>query len=94
MKVVADHQPHPSWGGWENFLKSCEIRDQHDGVVFYGKTNCNYIVFPDGTLVENFAFHGRNLMAIVREKGAQKTLDQILEQRKIIKDILATIAKP
>ncbi len=75
IKPLVDHMPHPSYGTWDNFIKTrCEIRDSHQGVVFYGAVNCNYIVFPDGTLIENFGYHGAAMMARIREVGAEMVL--------------------
>lgn len=69
---------HPSHGGWARFLTvRCELRDEHDGVRYFGATNCNYILFPTGDLVSNFGYHGVNLMGDVREKGWRVVLDEI-----------------
>ena len=62
-------------------MKTTDVRDQFDGVTYYGSSNCNYIVFPDGTLIENFGYHGRSLMNRIRENGVDATLNEIKEKR-------------
>ena len=74
LRTLDGHEPHPSYGGWENFLRKIELRDEHDGVLFFGSSNCNYIVFPDGTVIENFGFNGPALMSRVRDEGWQAVL--------------------
>ena len=77
-RIFAKSEPHPSLGGWKNFLrKYCEVRDEVDGVVFFGATNCNYIVFPCGTMVQNFGYHGRKIMNEIHDNGADATLAKI-----------------
>ena len=78
-------EPHSDYGGWANFLREqCEVRDEHDGVRFFGAVNCNYILFPDGYLVRNYGYHGEALMNRIREEGrdtvlaeTQKTLERL-----------------
>jgi hypothetical protein len=78
IKSYSGDEPHPDYGGWENFLKShCEVRGNCRGVVWYGATNCNYILFPDGTLIQNYGFHGKSLMNKVAEKGPEQVLAEI-----------------
>lgn len=77
IREINGQEPHPSYGGWENFLKQCSIVDSFDGVLHYNSSNHNYIVFPDGTLLANFGFHGRNLMNRIRRDGAESTLRAI-----------------
>ena len=82
-------EPHESYGGWENFLTDiCEVREEVNGVTYYGVTNCNYIVFPDGTLVENFGYHGRSLMNRIREEGAEVVLTSIKANHAKIRRLL------
>lgn len=69
--------PHPDYRGWGGFLETCELRDEIDGVRFYGKTNCNYIVFPRGELIQNFGVHGELLMSRIRKEGGRRILTQI-----------------
>ena len=82
------NKPHPSWGGWRNFLKSCEIRDKYRGVIYFGKTNCNYIMFTDGLIIENYGYHGHALMSQIREEGVTKVKSNILKIKKEIQDIM------
>jgi len=86
-------EPHKSWGGWENFLTSCEVRDEHDGVTFYGKTNCNFIVFPDGMMVQNYGYHGRVLMGRIREEGRDVVRAEIERNDAELKDMLGKLTK-
>lgn len=82
--------PHESWGNWLGFLRSCEVRDMYRNVVFFGATNCNYILFPTGEILCNFGYHGKNVMQDVRTDGwryvlrkakaAYAELDPILER--------------
>ena len=70
--------PHSDYASWEDFIgRRCEPRGEADGVVFYGATNCNFIVFPCGTLVRNYGYHGRVLMDRIRQDGAAATLDRL-----------------
>jgi len=88
---LSGEEPHESHGGWRNFLiNSCEVRDEHDGVVFYGATNCNYVVFPDGTLVRNYGYHGNALMNRVRDEGRDVVLAAV---KKDMAEIKATVAR-
>jgi hypothetical protein len=68
-------EPHSDWGGWQGFIdQCCELRDEVDGVRYFGCTNCNYIVFPTGELLQNFGYHGLALMNRVRDDGWKETL--------------------
>jgi hypothetical protein len=69
--------PHESWGGWINFLASNDIRGQIDGCTWYGKTNCNYFLFRDNTLHENFGYHADALWRRIQQEGADVVLDRI-----------------
>ena len=90
---INNDQPHESWGGWKNFLKSCEVRDKYRGVTFFGKTNCNYIVFSDGLLVPNFGFHGKALMNWIREKGVAKVKKKLIEDNEKIQNLIKELKK-
>lgn len=80
VKALNGSQPHPDYGGWWKFLtKHCELRDQARGVRYYGASNCNYILFPCGTLIENYGYHGRVLMQQIRKEGRVKVLRTITE---------------
>lgn len=78
--ALSGDQPHPDYGSWRGFLATCELRDEIDDVQFYGKTNCNYIVFPTGELVQNFGYRGTALMSRIREEGWRQVLTQISDQ--------------
>ena len=88
IKTLNGTKPHPDWGGWSKFLKTCELRGTSRGVKYYGKTNCNYILFPDGTLVENYGFHGRALLARVKSEGAHRVLVRLKKRHEEFKSIL------
>jgi hypothetical protein len=77
IKSLHNDQPHPDWGGWENFLNFCQVREETDGVIRYGISNCNYILFPDGSLLQNYGFHGKNVMDQCRQRGYQIVLEEI-----------------
>lgn len=85
--------PHESWGGWQGFLDSCDVRGKIEGCTWYGKTNCNYFLFSDNTVFENFGFHADNLWRRINEEGADVCLARIKKTtaatRKIIECIKA-----
>ena len=93
MKTLSGSEPHSSWGGWQGFLYSCEVRDtistSEGSVVYYGKTNCNYILMPNGYIVQNFGFNGSALMARIRKKGWVKVWKQIESAYNELKELLA-----
>jgi hypothetical protein len=78
--TLSGKEPHPDWKGWEGFIKTCEIRGEARGVIFYGRTNCNYIVFPDGMVHQNFAFHGENMMQDIRKRGRKKVQAELRQR--------------
>lgn len=92
IRTLNNSQPHPDWGGWLGFLKTCEARRWEYGVVYYGKINCNYILFPNGTLIQNFGYDGESLMNSVAEDGWEKVLAQIVAAKKAYEDALAGFA--
>lgn len=90
-EIRATDEPHPSYGGWHNFLERCTVRDEADGVRFFvgpGAPNCNYILFPCGELVQNFGFQGGVLMKRVREEGATAALEAIMKVRRELRSLL------
>jgi hypothetical protein len=87
MKALDGSQPHESWGGWDNFLATCELRDEYDGTRYFGKTNCNYIVFPNDVIVQNFGYNGEVLMRAVRESGSQVVWDEVLDNYLVTRDV-------
>lgn len=92
IKTLDGSQPHESYNGWRAFLENyCEVRDTYEGVTYYGTVNCNYILFPDGTLVQNFAFHGPALMKEIRTNGVEQTLSRILKFHAAVKQSLAEL---
>ena len=93
IKALDGSKPHPDWKGWRGFLKKgTELRREVDGVKFYGNVNCNYILFPDGTLVENFGFWGNVLMDDIELNGAKTVLARLKAKRaewvKLLKPII------
>ena len=62
---------------WADFLKTCSKINEVNGVIHYRNCNCNYILFPDGTLVQNFAFWGDFLMKQVESRGANEVLTEV-----------------
>ena len=77
VRSLTGDRPHEDYGSWEGFLKTCEVRDHYDDVTHYGRTNCNFILFSDGTLLQNYGFHGRVVMNRIREEGADYVLTSI-----------------
>lgn len=69
-------------------MLTCEVRDSAKGVIYFGRTNCNYILFPGGIVVENYGYHGRALMDHIREVGAKVALREIIAKRQEIQEIL------
>lgn len=87
---VSGTQPHPEYHGWKNYLlEYCELRDERDGVKYFGSSNCNYLVFPTGDIVCNYGYHGRLLMNRVDSLGWKIVLNDILEQIRITKELLS-----
>lgn len=94
IKSVSGDQPHSSWKGWRNFLKTCEVRDTYtnkakETTTYYGKTNCNYIVFPNGMMVQNYAFHGQNLIDKIKKLGWKRVLTNIERDTATFKALIA-----
>jgi len=89
IKPLNNQYPDESWGGWKNFLKTCEIRRKIGKVVFYGKTNCNYIIFSDGTLIENFGYHGDVIMDQIEKNGELEVKNKIIQNYNKIVDLLS-----
>jgi len=88
IKPLNDSELHPDWISWENFLNQCEIRDTYEGIIYYGMTNCNYILFPTGDLIQSYGYHGYGLMSRIREEGSEKILNKIKYDRAEIKKIM------
>lgn len=89
IKSLSGDMPHPDYKGWRKFLETCEIRDEHEGVTYYGTVNCNYILFPDGTLIQNYGYHGRALMYEIRKNGVAATFAKIQEQHREVRATMA-----
>ena len=79
---------HPSYRGVRNFLKTLDVRDQFDGVTFFGRVNCNYILFPSGFLVANYGFNGQALMSRLRHEGISVVEAELRQAKKDIKALL------
>jgi hypothetical protein len=88
LSALDGSQPHFSWGGWENFLETCDLRDEQDGVRFFGKTNCNYLVFPHNVIIENFGYHGKAVMRNVKENGWKHEYNRIVTTLNGVRDCL------
>ena len=94
IKPLFRHQPHPCYGGWWNFLtEHCEVRDTYEGVTFYGNSNCNYIVWPNGRMVQNYGYHGKALMNRIRQEGDEAVLAAIEERFRELRSLLKAIEK-
>lgn len=89
IKAIGGDEPHPSYGGWRRFLtEHCEVRGQAEGVVWYASTNCNYFVFPDGTLFANYGYHGRVLFKDIQEAGAEAVLQSLRATHELMREAL------
>lgn len=89
IKALSGDKPHPSYGGWWKFLtKQCEIRDTFAGVAFYSVINCNYIVWPDGRMVQNYGYHGKALMDRIRREGPEAVIASIENRSRELKLLL------
>lgn len=82
LTSLSGKSPHPSQGGWINVLKKLEVRDVQDNVIYFGTSNCNYLVFPTGEIVENFGFNGKKVMRKIQEEGWLNVLKAIKLQYK------------
>ena len=51
-------------------------------------TNCNYILFPTGDLIQNYGYNGHGLMSRIREEGQEVVLNKMKEDRAEIKRII------
>lgn len=92
LRTLNGNEPHPDWGGWGPFLAACEVRDRSDdGVVFYGHTNCNYIVWPNGIVVCNYGYHGRALMNEIKDEGKNAVLAKIRAAYREFKALLSKL---
>lgn len=91
-KTINGSVPHPDHGSWENFIeKHCELRAEVYGVKHYGRTNCNYIVFPTGEMVQNFGYHGWVMMNRVRDKGWVIVLEEIKQDVRVLKSLIKSL---
>ena len=91
IRTLTQDQPRGSYGGWLGFLKTCEVRRWEYGVIYFGLSNCNYILFPDGTLIKNFGFHGDTLMKAVAENGWEPVLKQIKDCHRKMEAAIAVL---
>ncbi len=80
--------PHPDYPDWQSFLNTCSIRYSIKNVVFYNKTNCNYILFPNGTLIKNFGFHGDALMSDILNSSPNIVLNKLINLNNAINSLL------
>lgn len=56
--------PYGTYKNFQDFIENCplEIRDESEFYIYYGSSNCNYILSKrTGNIYENFAYHGKNL---------------------------------
>ena len=75
---LTGEEPHPDYGGWYRFItEHCDLRGEMDGVQYYGSANCNYLIWPCGSLVQNFGYHGEALLNRVADEGATPVLASV-----------------
>ena len=91
IRAINGTAPHPSYGGWKRFLSTCEVRDTEQGVVYYGKSNCNYILLPNGWLIQNYGYHGRVLMESIRKDGVEQVMKRIRANNLMIRRIMRSL---
>ena len=92
IHTLSGSEPHESWGSWENYLASCEVRGKTKGCIWYGKTNCNYFHFTsDNTLHENYGYNGLCLWNRIQKEGANAVLARIKKCSEAAKKILQAI---
>jgi hypothetical protein len=89
IRSISGDMPHQDYGSWERFLETCELRAEADGVKHYGRTNCNYLVFPTGELIKNYGFHGQAVMNRIRDNGWQVVLEDIKDHCAYIRSLIA-----
>lgn len=89
VTALKGHEPHLSWGGWRNYIEyNCELRAEVEDTLYFGDGNHNYIVFPTGDLLENFGYHGVEIMARIKEEGWQPVLAVLKRQHEEMQALL------
>lgn len=88
IAALTGETPHPTQGNWFDFLQASELRYEVDGVRYFGRTNCNYILFPCGTLIQNYGYHGKALMNAIRTEGREPVLARLKRFRDEVTKIL------
>ena len=85
LKSMSGSEPHKDWGGWHNFLKTCDLVEcyvesvaKKAQIYFYRKTNCNYVVLPNGKIIENYGYHGKALISRIKRLGWEKVYQENL----------------
>lgn len=94
-QIEAWEEPNPSYGGWPKFLREhTELRDQEDGVLYFGMGNCNYLVFPSGLLVPSYGNNGKSLMDDIRRDGAARVETSIRLAFDTMQETIAALRLP
>lgn len=88
VKRIDRFPVHKSYRGVRNFLKTLEVRDQFNGVTFFGRVNCNYILFPSGFLLANYGYHGSAIMSRIREEGIEPIETELRTAKANIQQLL------
>jgi len=68
--------------------KDDALQKDYDKTVFFGATNCNYIIFPNGHLHQNFGYHGDVLMKSIKQQGYETIQKELIESYEKIKAYL------
>jgi len=94
LRTLDGSKPHKSWRGWRGFItKNCELRDSHEETFYYGVTNCNYIILPNGVILSNYGYKGRVLMERIREDGWEVVLEKAKAIRREIESVLKDLRR-
>ena len=98
LRALGGKTPHQSWGKLESergagFLEKHEVKDTRGGVRLYSSSNCHYVLFPSGLVVERFGYHGRLLFeeATADPERCQNRVENAYHQkRRLLEEICST----
>ena len=84
--LVSAANPKP----WTSWLPShCEVRGEGNGVIWYGNSNCNYLLFH-GHVIENYGYHGERIFKTLQcYHCRRRQLRQMAHTQAILRTLLA-----